>query len=383
MRREQRIGRLALVAYSVLGLATVVRAADTTSHEHMHGRPHAAEPALAYVEQGPVTLPAVSNPHEAGTSPLGHYPERVYVPNTVANTVQVIDPKTFRVIATYKTATEPHHITPSWDLTRLYVNNTKGNALTVIDPSTAKIVGVVPVLDPYNLYFTPDGKYAIVVAERYERLDFRDPKTWTLVKSVPIPQPGVDHMAFSRDGSYLVTSTEYSGTLIKVDLARLEVAATMKVGGLPIDVVRVPGSNLMYVANQKKNGVHVIDPDLWKEITFIPTGKGTHGILLSHDRKSLYVSNRLGGSISIIDVASKKVVNKWNIGGSPDMGQLSPDGKQFWITGRYHGEVAVIDTTSGQVIRSIHTDAGPHGLTYFPTSAAAHSVGHNGIYLED
>jgi YVTN family beta-propeller protein len=383
MRRRPRTARCALLALAIVGLASIGRAAGTSSHEHMHGQPQALGPAPAYEEKGPVTLPAVENPHAADTSPLGHYPERVYVPNTVANTVQVIDPKTFRVIATYKTSTEPHHITPSWDLTRLYVNNTKGNSLTVIDPSTGKIVGVVPVLDPYNLYFTPDGKYAIVVAERYQRLDFRDPNNWTLIKSVSIPQPGVDHMAFSRDGSYLVTSTEYSGTLVKIDLVKLEVAATMNVGGLPIDVVRVPGSNLMYVANQKKNGVHVVDPDQWKEIAFIPTGKGTHGILLSHDHKSLYVSNRLGGSISIIDVATRKVVNEWKIGGSPDMGQLSPDGKQFWITGRYHGEVAVIDTMSGKVIRSIHTDEGPHGLTYFPNSTAAHSLGHNGIYTED
>jgi YVTN family beta-propeller protein len=358
----------------------VAQGAETGSHGH--GRDAGPPPAVE-AEKGPVTLPAVANPHEIGKSALGHYPERVYVPNTIANTVHVIDPKTFQIIATYPTSKEPHHVTPSWDLTRLYVNNTKGNSLTVIDPSTAKVVGEIPVLDPYNLYFTPDGKYAIVVAERYRRLDFRDPKTWTLVKSVPIPQPGVDHLAFSRDGSYLVASTEYSGWLVKVDLARLEVVATMQVGGLPIDVVRVPGSHLMYVANQKKHGVHVIDPELWKEIAFIPTGKGTHGILMSHDRKSLYVSNRLGGSISIIDVASRKVVREWKIGGSPDMGQLSPDGKQFWITGRYHGEVAVIDTTTGEVIRSIRTNPGPHGLTYFPTSKAAHNVGHNGIYVED
>jgi hypothetical protein len=31
----------------------------------------------------------------------------------------------------------------------------------------------------------------------------------------------------------------------------------------------------------------------------------------------------------------------------------------------------------------IETDAGPHGLTYFPNSTSTHSVGHNGIYLED
>ncbi|MCA1700979.1 MAG: hypothetical protein LC790_19610, partial [Actinobacteria bacterium] len=37
----------------------------------------------------------------------------------------------------------------------------------------------------YNLYFTPDGRSAIVVAERLQRLDFRDPQTWKLQKLVP------------------------------------------------------------------------------------------------------------------------------------------------------------------------------------------------------
>jgi DNA-binding beta-propeller fold protein YncE len=83
--------------------------------------------------------------------------------------------------------------------------------------------------------------------------------------------------------------------------------------------------------------------------------------------------SRLAGTTSRSVVAISSVVDA----------QLSPDGKQFWITGRYHGEVAVIDTTIGESIRSIRTDPGPHGLTYFPTSKAAHSVGHNGIYVED
>jgi len=35
--------------------------------------------------------------------------------------------------------------------------------------------------DPYNLYFSPDGRYAIVVAERLQRLDFRNPATMRLI----------------------------------------------------------------------------------------------------------------------------------------------------------------------------------------------------------
>ena len=324
-------------------------------------------------------------PEPQETGALGLYPERVYVPNSDADTIHVIDPATFEIVATYPTGALPHHVTPSWDLTKLYVDDTVGNTLLVIDPATAAVVDEIPVEDPYNLYFTPDGSAAVVVAERLRRLDIRDPNTWELVDRVEIPWPGVDHLAFSQDGSYLVASTEFSGRVVKVGTAPWQVIGEpLDVGGEPIDVIRPPNQALMYVANQERGGVHIIDPDAWVEVAFIETGAGAHGILLSRDQSRIYVSNRNGGSMSVIDLATNEVVDQWDIpGGSPDMGQLNPDGTQLWISGRYHSEVYVIDTTTGQLISRIPTDPGPHGLTYFPNSTSQHSIGHNGINIED
>jgi YVTN family beta-propeller protein len=320
---------------------------------------------------------------DPGSSALGRYPERVYVPNMMGHTVHVIDPKTFTITATLPVGHMPHHVTPSWDLTKLYVNDTAGNSLTVIDPMTGTISATVRVEDPYNLYFTPDGKMAVVVAERLKRLDFRHPQTWKLIKSVPVEWSGVNHLAFSRDGSYLVASCEWSGRIVKVDLKKLELVADLALGKLPVDVVRPPRQNLMFIADQGVHGVFAVDPDAWKMVEFIPTGRGTHGILLSYDEKSLYASNREEGSISVIDIATRKVTAKWKTGGSPDMGQLSPDGTQFWISSRYHSDVRVIDTRTGKVIATIPTDKEPHGLTYFPNSRGSRSLGHNGVYQLD
>jgi len=320
---------------------------------------------------------------DAGSSALGRYPERVYVPSAAADMLHVIDPKTFKIIATHSVGRTPHHVTPSWDLTKLYVTNTGGNSLTVIDPMTGEITGEIRVEDPYNLYFTPDGKMAIVVAERHKRLDFRDLRTWKLIKSVPVEWAGVDHLAFSRDGSYLVASCEWSGRIVKVDLKKLELVADMALGKNPLDVLRPPRQRLMFIADQGVHGVFVVDPDAWKQLEFIRTGRGTHGLLLSHDGKQIYASNREEGSISVIDIATRKVTAKWKTGGSPDMGQLSPDGKQFWISSRFHADVRVIDTGTGKVIATIPTDKEPHGLTYFPNSRGTRSLGHNGVYQLD
>ncbi len=306
-------------------------------------------------------------------------PTRVYVPNSDAHTLSVIDPNTLTVVTTFATGYVPHHVTPSWDLKTLYVNNTSGNTLIAIDPRSGKPSQTISVVDPYNLYFTPDGTKAIVVAERLQRLDYRHPKTWELIKTVPIPGSGVDHMDFSFDGKYLIASTEFSGHVVKVDNESMEVAGVVHVGGLPIDVKMSPDGAVFYVTNQGRHGVSVIDPESMTEIDFLPTGRGAHGLNYSRDTTKLFVSNRLEGSVSIIDVATRTVAAKWRVGGSPDMLQVTTDGRQLWASNRFHGSVSVIDTADGHVIKTIPTGAGAHGVAIFP-QPGRFSVGHNGVY---
>ncbi len=306
-------------------------------------------------------------------------PVRVYVPNSAAGTVSVIDPETFKVIDRYPTGEVPHHVTPSWDLTELYVNNTEGNTFTVIDPRSGKPVKQIPIEDPYNLYFTPDGTKAIVVAERYQRLDFFERQTWRKIKSVSIPWPGVDHGDFTADGRYFLASTEFSGQLVKVDTETMEVVGRANVGSLPIDVKVSPDGKVFYVANQGRHGVSIVDPETMTEIGFLKTGAGAHGLNASRDATLLYVSNRLDGSISVIDFATRTVKETWKVGGSPDMIQVSADGRQLWVSNRYHGSVSVVDTTTGTLITTIATGAGAHGLSLFP-QPGRYNVGHNGVF---
>jgi YVTN family beta-propeller protein len=314
--------------------------------------------------------------------PLCNIPPRVYVPNSTAGTVDVIDPLTLRVVDHYAVGAIPHHIAPAWDMSALYVDNEGSSQLTVLDIQTGRPTGTISIPYPYNLYFTPDGTKAIDVVERLNRIEFRDPHNgWALLGSVGIPWPGADHLDFSADGSYLMISAEYSGVVAKVDTINMRLAGYVEVGGLPIDVKLSPDGSVFYVSNQGRSGVSVVDPVGMKEIQFIPTGRGAHGFQVSRDTKSLYVSNRLEGSFSVIDFATRSVVAKWYIpgGGSPDMLQLSPDGTQLWASGRYNATVYVMSTVTGQLIAKIPVGSEDHGLTYFP-NVGLHSLGHNGVY---
>ena len=312
------------------------------------------------------------------------FPSRVYVPNSGSNTVDVIDPATYKVIDHFDVGKQPQHVVPSWDLKTLWVLNDLGNSLTKIDPMTGKKGNTYPVDDPYNMYYTPDGKYAIVVAEARARLDFRDPTTLKLISSLSVPCKGVDHVDFSPHGRYLLASCEFSGKIVKVDIQEKKVVGLLPLGSrraMPQDVKLSPDGKTWYVADMMSDGVFLIDGDNLKVMSFLRTGKGAHGLYVSRDSKSLYVSNRSEGSVSVIDFATRKIVHTWRIpgGGSPDMGGVSADGKVLWLAGRWHSEVYAISTEDGRLLAKIPVGKGPHGLCVYP-QPGRYSLGHTGIF---
>jgi DNA-binding beta-propeller fold protein YncE len=310
-------------------------------------------------------------------------PARVYVPESLANAVDVISQRTGRVIRHFATGALPQHVTPSWDLKTLWVSNDHANELTPIDPLTSRPGRPLPVADPYNLYFTADGRRAIVVAEALRRLDFREPHTMRLVHSLNVPQcAGVDHMDFTADARFGLVSCEFAARMIVVDLRRERVVRSipLRAGAMPQDVKLSPDGRTFYVADMASNGVWLIDARTWKRIRLQPTGRGAHGLYPSRDSRRLFVTNRGEGTISIVSFRTRRPIAKWRIPGpaSPDMGGVSADGRVLWLSGRYNAEVYAISTTSGRLLRRIPVGAGPHGLCVWP-QPGRYSIGHTGI----
>jgi YVTN family beta-propeller protein len=386
----------------------------------------ASAPASAAIAALP-GMPPVIDPHNLYSETTG--PEhlsaavkddlaRVYVPNLRGDTVSVIDPASMKVVDTFKVGIGPQHVVPSWDLRTLWAANNaerrKDGSLTPIDPRTGKPGKAVPVDDPYNLYFTPDGKSAIVVAEAHHRLDFRDPRTMELQYQIDAPHcAGINHADFSIDGRHAFFTCEFEGTIAKIDLVNRKVDGYLKLPmpttrftdranasdpaaseicsskkGMPQDIRFSPDGRKLYVADMEADGVHVVDAETFTQTGFIPTGPGAHGLYPSRDGTKLYIANRGShkvhgprngpGSVSVLDFATDKVVANWRVpgGGSPDMGNVTADGKYLWLSGRFDDVVYRFDTSSGEV-RKIAVGLEPHGLTVWP-QPGRYSLGHTG-----
>jgi YVTN family beta-propeller protein len=381
-----------LLGVSLLGLA--LRGAQAQPVQTVPGMPSVPDAANVYSEAQTGKM----SPATAGV------PARIYVPNLKSSDVYVIDPATFSVVDHYSVGGNPQHIIPSWDMKTLWVAGSAERRLSgmliPIDPKTGKPGKTIKVDDAYNMYFTPDGKEAIVVAEALKRLEFRDSQTMEMHSSLSTPNcAGLNHADFSEDGKYAIFTCEFAGGgLVKIDLVNRKVGNFLKLtrpdmpgmnmASMPQDIRISPDGKLFYVADMMADGVYLIDPEAFKVVGFIPTGRGSHGLYPSRDGKKLYVTNRgthMGdikpngpGSISVIDFATRKVEKNWPIpgGGSPDMGNVSADGKTLWVSGRFDKMVYAIDTTSGAV-KTIPVGTEPHGLTVWP-QPGRYSLGHTG-----
>jgi DNA-binding beta-propeller fold protein YncE len=333
--------------------------------------------------------------------------ELVYVPESLDDHVSVIDPRTFTVLRRFAVGREPQHVVPSWDLKRLWVNDDLGNGLVPVDPTTGRPGKPVPVDDPYNLYFSPDGAHALVMAERLRRIDVRDPRTMRLQHSMHVPCRGVNHADFTADGTVMLASCEFSGKLLVIPTGFTGVARTIDLnrvrtvgeppssrvsamGGparsrdpgataMPQDVRLTPDGRSFVVADMLRDGVWIVDAVRRRVSAFVHTGRGAHGVYPSRDGRAIYVSNRDGASVSVLDATGRRRTGQWSLpkGASPDMGAVSADGGQLWLSGRYDSEVYVVSTRSGHLLHRIRVGAGPHGLALWP-QPGRHSLGHTG-----
>jgi len=374
-------------AAAVLLLALMVAGCGSTNHQPATRTTRVIPPLpRAAIGRGPATGLDIYGADRAGDlSPVVRGdPALVYVPNSLSNTVDVISQKTMKIVEQFATGALPQHVTPSYDLKTLYVDNDLGNSLTPINPRTAVPGRPIAVEDPYNLYFTPDGRFAIVVAERLQRLDFRDPNTMRLVHSLSVPTcRGVDHMDFSADGQYAFASCEFNGNMIEVDLQTQRVIRTLTLANgsaSPQDVKLSPDGRVLYTADQLNGGLWEIDPVDFRVVGFLHTGAGAHGLYPSRNARVMYVSNREAGTISVVSFKSRRVIETWQLPlpASPDMGGVSADGATLWLSGRYNAEVYAINTRTGHLRARIAVGQGPHGLCVWP-QPGRYSLGHTGI----
>ena len=360
---------------SSIGAPPTSAAPTTPAVNGLPGMPPVTDPTNVYADAGAGML----SPAAAAAKPL------VYVPHSGSGEVRVIDPATFKQVDQFPAGKEVQHVVPSYDMQTLYATDDIGNTITPIDPKTGSHGDRIPIVDPYNMYFLPDGSAAVSVAEAQKTLVFYDWHTWKEQGRLPVPEcGGIDHADYTADGRLAVFTCEFAGRVAVVDIASRTLLRTIDMPVRhthmgPQDIKLSPDGQRFYVADSDQGSLWVLDGAATKVIGEIPIGAGTHGIYPSRDASVLYVTARIAGSVTVLDPVSGAVKAVWPIpGGSPDMGGVTSDGSQLWLSGRYNKEVYVLSTADGHLLARIPAGNGPHGLCVWP-QPGRYSLGHTGV----
>ncbi|MDQ6686042.1 MAG: YncE family protein [Actinomycetota bacterium] len=322
-------------------------------------------------------------------------PAYLYVPDSTGTRVTVIDQRTRKIVRVIQVGYLSQHVVPSYDLRRLVVNSSAANTLEVLDPRTGRETRSIQVPRPYNLYYTPDGKSAIVMVEQYNTIRFSTPQTFRRIADVqPRGCSGPNHADFSANGRFFVVTCEFSGELVKIGTLSHKVLGVLKLDArptakhaspdvtgmsMPQDIRLSPDGRTFYVADMGTNELRLVDARTLRQRGVIGMPSHPHGLYPSRDGKLLYISDRGAGEVSVLDFASNKIVATWVVpgGGSPDMGGVSADGKMLWLSGRYDGVVYGFNTVTGKLVARILVGGNPHGLAVWP-QPGRYSLGHTG-----
>jgi len=285
----------------------------------------------------------------------------VLVMNSSAASLSVIDIDSQTEISRIPVLREPHHWTLTPDGRELLVGDTVANEMLFLDPVTFAVRRRLPISDPYQLGFSPDGKLLVVTALARAQVDIYEAGSYKLVKRFALKSMP-SHLDYSPDSAMVFITLQGTDRLAAIDLRKMALAWDMPVGKAPAGVIWHNGKVL--VANMGSDDVAIVDPRDGKVTERLTIGKGTHTLFRSPDGKQLWVNSRIDSTSTVLDAKTLKPVRTYKLPGGPDDLVFAPDGK-IWFTLRFAHKVAVLDPTSGN-FTTIAVGRSPHGIYLNP-----------------
>jgi len=296
----------------------------------------------------------------------------LFVTNTKSDSISVLDTKTFEVVATIPVGRgKPNRVMFHPDGKWAWVVYDRSHDLGVVDADARKLVKRVKIGgNPYNLNFTPDGRYLLVLDwasdTSTDEVIFYDLQTEKIDGRVEV-STWPAHSLLSRDGKRLYVSGETAGDLTVIDVAsRTIVARHVHGGGDAMGLALSLDGKVLYAAAGENKSILKIDTATNKPIAAIALPGIVHESTLTLDGRYLYATLRRANRIVVIDTATDKIVTSIPQKAYPDLVTMEPTGRYALVTNRWADHVSVIDLTTHAQVRTIPVGKAPHGMALRP-----------------
>ncbi len=288
--------------------------------------------------------------------------DSVIVLNSEEASYSVLSRSARTEIARIPLGREPHHLIMTPDGKEVLIASTVTNELVALDSKTGERRRVVrDIVDPYQLGFSPDGKWFVTTAYRLDHVDIYRADGFKLASRIFID--GLpSHLEFDKDSKTVFVTLQQSGRVVALDLQTQMIKWNIEVGKAPAGVLMLPDNKRLLVALTGEDGILVMNPADGSVTGRLQTGKGAHNFWPWGDGRHWLLSNRVEGTVSVIDTQAMTVVNTIRLPGGPDCMDITPDGKELWVTQRFLRRIAIVDMATLKVVASIPVGKSPHGV---------------------
>lgn len=317
-----------------------------------------------------------------------HAAPRLLVGNKAADTVWALDRATGTRLAEYSTGPAPHEIAVSHDgrtaVVTTYGHKDAHHALTVIDlvDGDTRTIDLGTHGRPHGLQLLANGD-ALVTTESSGSL-LRVDIARSAVTGVAEVGDGTGHMvAISKDGAFAYVSKIRAGTVVRVDLSTMR-ATTERPAGAGAEGIAVAPDGRVWVTNRADDTVTVHDPASLDIVATLPSAGFPIRIVFTPDGRHALVTNATAATLSVFDVASRRAVASVALapadaalqttllgnGPLPIGAIVDPDAPRAYVAISGADRIAVIDTREWNVLEYWTTGREPDALALVPGEAS-------------
>jgi YVTN family beta-propeller protein len=325
----------------------------------------------------------VRNAGLSGASASNENSTRIYVTNSAADTVDVVDSRSNKVVQIIRGIELPHGITFSPDGSRVYISNESESVLDVIDRKTGDILQKVALSDrPNNLTITKDGGRVLVgIRANPGTVDVIDTKLLRRTNTIPV-DGSVHNVYVTPDSKFAVSGSieNKAATVIDLQTEKAIWKVQFDSGVRPMTFETNPDGSTARIFIQLSNfhGFAVVDFAKRTEMARIklpdqPGGFGiaegrldtpSHGIGVAPDGKSLWVASTLANAVFEYSLPDLKLIGHAELpevhplghtptSSVPEWITFTPDSKFIYVSNSGAASISAIDTATLKTVALI------------------------------
>jgi YVTN family beta-propeller protein len=302
------------------------------------------------------------------------------VANKGNQTLGIVDPETGREVAEIpEGGITGHEVAASPEGSMAYVPiygnsgvgkpGTDGRTMAVIDLASRRVVKTLDFdkpLRPHCAVFGPKNGLLYVTTELADSITVIDPKSLTIVSSIPTGQRESHMLAITHDGQRGYTANVGPGTVSAIDLVAQKPLANIPISRQTQRISLSIDDRWAFTADQTAPRLAVIDTSTNKVQTWIKLPTLAYGTAPTLDGRWLLITLPTANKVGVLDLESMKMARMVDVDKLPQEILVRPDGEVAYVSCMASGKIAAINLKTWNVDKLINAGPQADGLAWAP-----------------